>query len=242
MEISTGVWERSGTSTISRTQFVLLLGFFTLLGLGVTAYVASLTTGWMVAIPGYDGGKTTFEWVGPVNILVLFIGVLVSGIVGSLIALNSDSPPISLFGYLLVAIPFGALLGPVVGMYTAASVVKVMFVTGTMVGVLTIIGAVIPESLESWAGWLFGALCILLVGQLGIPVLGWLIPGFPLEGALTFWDWVGVVLFSAYVIFDMNRAMRIPATIDNSIDCALALYLDIINLFIRLLQLMGQKK
>lgn len=243
MSIGDTVWERSGRSEISRNQFVLLMGFFVLLGLAVTAFVAHFTTGWMELVPSAtQGGESSWRWVGPINMWVVVLGVLVCGIVGVFIALGSENPAISLFGYLLVAAPFGLLLGPTVGMYESESVTKVILVTGLVTGVLTLVGAVIPESLEHWAGWLFSALLILLIGQIGIPLLGWLIPGFPLQGALKFWDWIGVLLFSAYVIFDMNRAMRVPATVDNAIDCALALYLDIINLFIRLLEIMGNKK
>jgi FtsH-binding integral membrane protein len=36
--------------------------------------------------------------------------------------------------------------------------------------------------------------------------------------------------------------MRVPFTADNAIDCALAVYLDFINIFIRLLELSGTKK
>lgn len=236
------VWERSGASQMSRQQFMLLMGFSTLAGLALTAVLAYTTTGWIVPVPAQGDAEASFHWVGPVNPVVFFIGVLVTSIVGVFIAPGSDKPAISLVGYAMVAGPFGLLLGPVVGMYEAMSVVKVIFITGMVTAVLTFIGATIPDSLEHWGGWLFGGLCVLILGQFAIPLMGWLVPGFPLQGALTLWDWVGVLLFSAYIIFDMNRAMRVPATVDNAIDCALALYLDIVNLFIRLLQLRGQKK
>ena len=127
-------------------------------------------------------------------------------------------------------------------MYTAASVAKVVFVTVLLTAVLTVIGACIPESLSSFGGWLFAALTFVLLAQFGIPLMGWLIPGFPLDGALTLLDWIAAAVFSIYIVYDVNQALRVPATVDNAIDCALALYLDIINLFIRLLQIMGESK
>jgi len=219
------------------------MSFFTLLGLGLSALLAYHTTGWMEFVPStVEGEKATFRWVGPINIWLFFIGVLVLGIIGVFIANKSAIPVISALGFLLVAAPFGLLLGPTVGMYEPESVTKVMLVTGLVTLVMSIIGVLIPKSLEHWAGWLLTALLILLVGQFVIPMLGYWVPGFPILGALRLWDWLGVVLFSAYIIFDMNRAMRVPATIDNAIDCALALYLDILNLFVRLLSIMGNVK
>ncbi|MBI3577125.1 US12 family protein [Candidatus Gottesmanbacteria bacterium] len=172
--------------------------------------------------------------------LVFLLGVLVAGIAGVIIALKSDVPIVSLFGYMLVAIPFGLMLGPVVALYTMASVVRVFFVTTGMVVALGIVGAVIPDSLEGLGSWLFGGLVALLIGLLIVPIAGMF--GVPIKEAMTILDWVGVVLFSGYVVYDWNRAMRVPFTLDNSIDCALAVYLDWINLFIRLLELTGTKK
>ena len=66
--------------------------------------------------------------------------------------------------------------------------------------------------------------------------------GLPVDGAMTALDWIGVVIFGGLVIFDLNRAVRLPHTLDNAIDRAMAIYLDFINIFLRLLSLMGQKK
>ncbi len=237
------VWERHGASSLNRRSFILLMGFFTIAGLALSAFFAYQTTGWMEMIPAVkEGEEATWLWVGPLNEWVFFICVLICSLAGTCIALGSMNPLISLVGYVMVAGPFGLLLGPVVGMYEAASVVKVLYITGAVTGVLSIIGAAIPRSLESWSGFLFAGLIVVLFGTIGIPLLGWVFPGVPIEGALTMIDWLAVFVFSGYIVFDMNRAMRVPATVNNAVDCSLALYLDIINLFIRLLSIMGQKK
>lgn len=245
MNTKTFVQNRKGvyqSVEISKNQFVLLIGVFTLMGLIATAVVAYFTTGWMELVPAHDGFKATYEWVGPVNIWIVMIGTLVSGIVGVIIAQASDKPAISLLGLFMIAIPFGLLVGPTVGMFTPDSVTKVIVITGLVTAVLTLIGTVIPESLGNWTSWLFGGLLVLLIGSVGIPFLGWLIPGFPIHGALTAMDWFGVVVFSGYIIYDINQALRMEYTVDNAADAAVDVYLDIINLFLRLLRLLGQKK
>lgn len=153
---------------------------------------------------------------------------------------KSDNPVASLIGYALIAGPFGALLGSTAAAYTTASLVKVIAITGGVTVITGTIGAVIPESLEHWGGWLFSGLLVLLLGSLFVPIAGFL--GLPVRGALTALDWVGVVLFSAYIVYDLNRAMRVERTLDNAIDCAIHVYLDVVNLFIRLLDLMGVVK
>jgi FtsH-binding integral membrane protein len=171
--------------------------------------------------------------------LWLFLGVLVCGLIGVGIASLSDNPLVSFIGYIMVAGPFGLLMGPLVAHYTAASILRVFILTTGMVFVLGIVGAVIPDSLESWGIWLFGGLGILLLGYFIVPVAG--LFGLPVDHAMTWLDWLGVILFSGYVIYDLNRAMRLPRTVDNAVDSALAVYLDFVNLFIRLLELIGQE-
>lgn len=54
-------------------------------------------------------------------------------------------------------------------------------------------------------------------------------------------DWIVVLIFCGYIGYDWGRANQIPKTIDNAIDSAAALYMDIINLFLRILRILGRK-
>ena len=49
-------------------------------------------------------------------------------------------------------------------------------------------------------------------------------------------------IFSLYIGYDMYRAQRYPKTADNAVDCAVDIYLDIINLFLRLLRILGRRR
>lgn len=51
-------------------------------------------------------------------------------------------------------------------------------------------------------------------------------------------DWIVVLIFCGYVGVDWGRANQIPKTLDNAIDSAAALYMDIINLFLRILRIL----
>jgi FtsH-binding integral membrane protein len=215
------VWNRpsTGAKEMSKNAFAALLTFWTAAGILVSAICAALSADLVL----------TWPIVIPLMILP-FVGAIVSGV--------SDKPIFSLLGYGLMAVPFGILLGPVVAMYTAASVVKVFSITTLLVVTLGVVGALYPKSLESWGIFLFAGLLVLIFGQFGLLLLSAF--GLPVGGAMTAFDWIGVFLFSGYVVFDLNRAMRVERTLDNSIDCAVAVYLDFINLLLRLLRLMGQ--
>jgi FtsH-binding integral membrane protein len=51
-----------------------------------------------------------------------------------------------------------------------------------------------------------------------------------------------VAIFCGYIGVDWSRANSIPKTLDNAIDSAAALYMDIINLFVRILSIMGRSE
>ena len=55
-------------------------------------------------------------------------------------------------------------------------------------------------------------------------------------------DWAVVFIFCGYIGYDWGRANRIPKTVDNAIDSAAALYMDIINLFLRILRILGRRR
>ena len=54
-------------------------------------------------------------------------------------------------------------------------------------------------------------------------------------------DWIVVLIFCGYIGYDWGRANQIPKTVDNAVDSAAALYMDIINLFLRILRILGRK-
>ena len=215
------IFGRKGANEISKNLFALLVSLFTAIGVGSSAVAA------------YYCQKLVLTWP-------ILIGVLVIGIVGILIAHRSDNPAVSLIGLLMVAIPLGCITGPVVALYTPVSVFTIFLVTTAMVVVLGLVGAVIPDNLESWGSWLLGALLVLLVGYFIIPLSSFV--GMPMTQALNIWDWIGVAIVAFLIVYDWNRAMRVPRTVDNAVDCGLAIYLDFINIFIRLLRLYAQKK
>lgn len=216
---TTSLWERTGADTMSANLYAFWIAFWTAFGIATSAVTAYLALSWEFSL-----------WLSLVALGASLVGVWINQ--------KSDDPTTSLAGYLLITVSFGFMTSPVVAMYTTASVVRILFLTTTMVIGLGIAGALYPRSLESWWSWLFGGLLLLLVGHLLLPLVSYL--GVPIGNAMTLWDWAGVALFSAYVVYDLNRAMSIPYSMKNAIDAAVEVYLDFINLLLRLLSLLGE--
>lgn len=207
--------------TISQRVFVFTMLVSILAGLAVTTIGALFTYGAVVSWP-----------------ILLLLFVLSMG--GVVIANVANSIPVKLFGYAVMTGAMGMFLGPFVALYTTASVFKIFGLTSVVVAVCGTIGVIYPKSLESYGMYLFGALVVLLVCYFGVIILSAM--GIAVAGALTVLDVIGVIIFSALTIYDFNQAMHVERNVNNAINSGINIYLDFVNIFIRLLSLLGDKK
>lgn len=53
-----------------------------------------------------------------------------------------------------------------------------------------------------------------------------------------YFSWVGAIIFSLYIGYDCWKSQKYVKTVDNAIDSAIDVYLDIINLFLEILTIM----
>lgn len=169
--------------------------------------------------------------VGP---LWIFIGYFVLAIAGIAISARSTNPWISFLGYNLLVLPIGVLLCLILPGIPVAIVTKALLLTGIVTATMTLLGLVAPNIFLGMGRTLFIAL---IVG-----ILAELVATFLFHYTGTAFDWIFVVLFSAYIGYDVAKSQIYPKTVDNAVDCALDIYLDIINIFIRLLALLSRKE
>ena len=216
----TGVFERYGTGSIPRRVFYLLIGGILSTGFLVTAYVASLTGDWNPNL-----------WV--------FFGVgLVIPIFGILLSQKSGNWLVSLIGFFMVVVPFGAILGPVLAEYTRTMpgvVSEAALLTGLVTATMAGSGLLFPNFYSK----IGGALLVALFCVVGVSVAALFIP--ELHG-MTWIHYLAAGVFALYIGFDMWRASQIPPTADNAVDVSVSLYLDIINLFLRIMIILGQSR
>ena len=169
--------------------------------------------------------------VGP---LWIFIGYFVLAIAGIAISARSTNPWISFLGYNLLVLPIGVLLCLILPGIPVAIVTKALLLTGIVTATMTLLGLVAPNVFLGMGRTLFIAL---IVG-----ILAELVATFLFHYTGTAFDWLFVVLFSGSIGYDVAKSQFYPKTVDNAVDCALDIYLDIINIFIRLLALLSRKE
>ncbi len=166
--------------------------------------------------------------------LWIFIGYFVLAIAGIAISARSTNPWISFLGYNLLVLPIGVLLCLILPGIPVAIVTKALLLTGIVTATMTLLGLVAPNVFLGMGRTLFIAL---IVG-----ILAELVATFLFHYTGTAFDWLFVVLFSGYIGYDVAKSQIYPKTVDNAVDCALDIYLDIINIFIRLLALLSRKE
>lgn len=170
------------------------------------------------------------------NYTVVMIAYIVCAIVGICMSAFSSNAFVSFVGYNLVVVPMGVMLSTVVAVATEIDVsivtqalVYTMLITLCMVA-LSIIH---PTFFLGIGGLLFSVLTGLVISGVVCWFCRW----------STAWQgWIAVVLFSLYIGYDFQRSQQFEKTLDNAVDCALDIYLDIINLFVRILQILASSK
>lgn len=148
------------------------------------------------------------------------------------------SPFMAKLIYLLYAALTGLSLSGIFIVYTSGSLTFVFLATALIFGTFALIGKTTKLDLSKWSVYL-------LVALLGIIILE-VINVFLANNSLNMILGIaGVVLFSAYVAYDvqfaLNKALYMN-TENAAIYCAFQLFLDFINLFIKLLRLFGKRR
>ncbi len=173
------------------------------------------------------------ETLWAINIWIFLIGYFASCFFGIYLFNSSDKPLVSFVGYNFVVVPFGLIVNMVVSQYDTHLVIDAIKVTAGVTFIMMLLGSMYPRLFQKIVGALTIALfSVLIVELFQIFVLGvhhnWI-------------DWAIATIFCGYIGYDWGRANQIPKTLDNAVDSAAALYMDIINLFLRILRIMGRK-
>lgn len=212
---------RAGETEISERSFNLIIGGVLLWGF--------LLNYLMVALFGAQINRMVMG----MNPLIFLVGYFVLVIIGSVL-LGKDSPALSFLGYNLIALPIGVVVCACVTGVPVSVVKSAVLVTAIVTLSFMILATVFPGFFLSMGRALGVGLLVAILAE----VVSLLI--FRSIGSI--FEWVFVAIFSLYIGYDWARANTCTRTVNNAIDLAAALYLDIVNLFLRLLQMMSRNK
>lgn len=178
--------------------------------------------------------------VGPYNNIfpnmspvAFLIGYVVVVLIGIGMTVKAKSPVISFIGYNLVVIPFGIAIATIVESYggidSAVVTQAFLYTLLTAIGILATV-IVFPKAFEKIGSAIGIALLGLIVAEILMLI-------FHVNQIWT--SWIAAGLFSLYLGYDIYRSQQFPKTVKNAVASALDIYMDLANLFIRILEILG---
>jgi FtsH-binding integral membrane protein len=172
--------------------------------------------------------------VKAINPIVFFIGYLISAFAGIFLMHGSKKPIVSFIGYNLIVVPIGLVLVMFIPGHSHANIVAAVQTTAMLTVGMMALGTLFPAFFRRIEGALFWALLIAIIVEL--------VQSLIFKVKLGIMDWIVAAIFCGYIGVDWGRANSIERTVDNAIDSAGSLYLDIINLFVRVLSITSGNK
>ncbi|HEY6378995.1 MAG TPA: Bax inhibitor-1/YccA family protein [Candidatus Dormibacteraeota bacterium] len=151
----------------------------------------------------------------------------------------AEVPGLGLLAYVGFTFVTGIVLAPLIHSMSlngqSAVVAQAFFATAGITLGLTLYARVTTRDFSGAGPYLFGAL-------LGLVIMSFLQLFFYSPTTDLIIGAIGVVLFSFYLIYDIQRITRSLNTRGNAIRLALSLYLDILNVFVSLLRVLGSSR
>lgn len=216
--------ENSENKILSKTFFWMFLG---LLGTGLVAFYT------------YASGLYLSIFSSPRSLGILAITEVVVVLLFSF--LFRKLPPLVVgILYFIYAFINGFTFSSIFAVFELNSIVFVFFLTAILYAVLAFFGYKTNIDVSKWSTILFVALIISLIAS----IINIFIGNSLLDIAL---NWIIIFIFAGYTIYDMHvlRELESDSSLNSDkiyIYCAMQLYLDFINLFIRLLSIFGKSK
>ena len=135
----------------------------------------------------------------------------------------------------------GVTLSVVFVVYELSSIVSVFIISALVFGILGFIGYKTNRDLNSWGTYII----VFLIAGIVLSLLNLIVfRSSVLDIAI---DWLILILFCGATIYDINKIKVLQESADINQDkihiyCAMQLYLDFINIFLRIHSLFGKSK
>jgi FtsH-binding integral membrane protein len=233
----------AGVETLDQGLRAFMLGIYNnmALGLAVTGLVAY---GAFMAAFGESGQLTAFGnaiYVSPLKWVIMLAPL--AFVFGLSAAVHRMQPATARLIFLVFAAVMGLSMSSIFAVFTETSIARTFFVTAASFGALSLWGYTTKRDISGWGSFLFMGLIGIIIAMIVNIFLG----SSALQFAISV---IGVLIFAGLTAYDTQRLKNTYDLVAGdqvaagraSIIGALQLYLDFINLFMFLLQFMGNNR
>lgn len=203
--------------------------FWMFLGLLSTGFVA-----WYTYASGYIDTLISGQMYSIILIIELAVAISFS-----LLFRKLSSTAVAIL-YFIYAFVNGVTFSTIFALFELNSIIYLFFVTAGIFGILSFIGYSTKKDLSNWSTYLFP----LLLAGLIISLINIFLQNSYLDIIL---DWAILILFFAITIYDINKIKTLQNSemVDTDkihIYGAMQLYLDFINIFLRILYIFAKRR
>ena len=167
----------------------------------------------------------------PIIVIELVVAVLMG------FRIQKMNPLTAKICYILYSIVTGVTFSTIFITFEMSSIIMVFLITALLFGLLAAYGYFTKRDVTKIGNMLFVALIAIII----ISIVNIFLRSSSIELGISI---ISVIIFMGYVIYDMNNIKYLLSSLDDdkaSVYGAFQLYLDFINIFIRLLELFGKK-
>lgn len=193
----------------------------------------------VTAIAAFTLQGNMYMWARENYILIIFAELGIA--IGSNFAIRKGNAVITAILFTIYSYMTGMTLGLILEMYTGASVASVFVVTAVTFGVMAVYGLVTDADLSS-----VGSLCMMgLIGIILASLVNLFLHNTVMEMIIS---WIAIVVFVGLTAYDTQKIKKNARydmgdrTAVIALAGAFELYLDFINLFLRLLRILGKRR
>ena len=208
---------------LSKTFFWMFLG---LLGTGIIAWYTYASNLYIDILSSNGFAVVCILELVVVLLFSLFFKKLPPTVVGIL--------------YFVYSMINGVTLSSIFALYELNSIVMLFIISALIFAALAYYGHNTKNDLSGWGTILFAG----LIGGIILSIINLFLGNSMLDIII---DWAMLVVFFGFTAYDMNKikAFELESGLDQNklhIYCAMQLYLDFINLFIRILSIFGKRR
>lgn len=167
----------------------------------------------------------------PIIVIELVVAVLMG------FRIQKMKPLTAKICYILYSVVTGVTFSTIFIAFEMSSIIMVFLITALLFGLLAAYGYFTKRDVTKIGNMLFVALIAIII----ISIVNIFLRSSSIELGISI---ISVIIFMGYVIYDMNNIKYLLSSLDDdkaSVYGAFQLYLDFINIFIRLLELFGKK-
>ncbi len=222
MDFKSLMSQRMDAEELSESRYNFMIGLMLVWGFGLNYVIAKLFTPVILTF--------LFSSSGMIAFLIAYFILVIAG--SSLV--RSYSAGKCFLGYNMIVLPLSVVVALATVLYEPALVTRAALCTAIVTLIMLIVATAFPQFFQNMAG----GLSVALLGVILVEGLG----GLFFRNVFTMTDWLVVGIMSLYIGFDWVRANSVQPTTTNAIAAASALYLDIINIFVRLLSILERSR